>query len=32
LGADEGGVRTIPVRNVNGMLAITLEALMIAAE
>lgn len=32
LGADEGEVRTIPVRNVDGMLAIALEALMIAAE
>ncbi|WP_312947663.1 nitrite reductase small subunit NirD [Agrobacterium sp.] len=32
LGADEGEVRTIPVRNIDGMLAIALEALMIAAE
>jgi nitrite reductase (NADH) small subunit len=32
LGADEGEVRTIPIRNIDGMLAIALEALMIAAE
>ena len=32
LGADEGGVRTIPVRNLDGRLSIALETLMIAAE
>ncbi|QKJ93420.1 nitrite reductase small subunit NirD [Agrobacterium pusense] len=32
LGADEGEVRTIPVRNLDGWLSIALETLMIAAE
>ena len=32
LGADEGEVRTIPVRNLDGRLSIALETLMIAAE
>ena len=32
LGADEGEVRTIPVRNDGGMLSIALENLMMAAE
>ncbi|MBW8447027.1 MAG: nitrite reductase small subunit NirD [Arenimonas sp.] len=32
LGADEGEVRTIPVRNEGGMLSIALESLMMAAE
>ena len=32
LGADEGEVRTIPVRNEGGMLLIALESLMMAAE
>ncbi|MGH6808092.1 MAG: tRNA-(guanine-N1)-methyltransferase, partial [Ensifer adhaerens] len=32
LGADEGAVRTIPVRNDGGALFIALESLMIAAE
>ena len=32
LGADEGAVRTIPVRNVDGKLSISIESLMIAAE
>lgn len=32
LGADEGSVRTIPVRNVDGKLSIATESLMIAAE
>ncbi|MGF6178382.1 nitrite reductase small subunit NirD [Ensifer sp. 4252] len=32
LGADEGAVRTIPVRNDGGSLFIALESLMIAAE
>ena len=31
-GADEGAVRTIPVRNVDGKLSIPIESLMIAAE
>ena len=31
-GADEGAVRTIPVRNVGGKLSISIESLMIAAE
>ncbi len=32
LGADNGEVRTIPVRNDNGALSIALESLMMAAE
>ena len=32
LGADEGEVRTIPLRNLDGRLSIALETLMIAAE
>ncbi|MBV2186678.1 MAG: nitrite reductase small subunit NirD [Rhizobium sp.] len=32
LGADEGEVRTIPVRNEGGQLSIALESLMMAAE
>jgi len=32
LGADEGAVRTIPVKNDEGVLFIALEALMMAAE
>ena len=32
LGADEGEVKTIPVRNDDGMLSIALESLMMAAE
>lgn len=32
LGADEGEVRTIPVRNIDGSLSIAIESLMIAAE
>ncbi len=32
LGADEGAVKTIPVRNLDGRLSIALEPLMIAAE
>jgi nitrite reductase (NADH) small subunit len=32
LGADQGEVRTIPVRNDNGSLSIALESLMMAAE
>ena len=32
LGADEGQVRTIPVRNKNGALSIALDSLMMAAE
>jgi nitrite reductase (NADH) small subunit len=32
LGADEGAVRTIPVRNVDGLLSISLEPAMMAAE
>jgi nitrite reductase (NADH) small subunit len=32
LGADEGQVRTIPVRNENGALSIALDSLMMAAE
>ncbi|MBB3571651.1 nitrite reductase (NADH) small subunit [Rhizobium sp. BK491] len=32
LGADEGEVRTIPVRNENGVLSIALESMMMAAE
>ncbi|WP_168600288.1 nitrite reductase small subunit NirD [Rhizobium sp. SG741] len=32
LGADKGSVRTIPVRNENGMLSIALDSMMMAAE
>ena len=32
LGADKGAVRTIPVRNENGVLSIALDSLMMAAE
>ena len=32
LGADQGRVRTIPVRNNSGSLSIALESLMMAAE
>ncbi|MFD1745917.1 nitrite reductase small subunit NirD [Rhizobium helianthi] len=32
LGADEGEVRTIPVRNIDGQLSIMLESLLVAAE
>ncbi len=31
-GADEGAVRTIPVRNIDGNLSVALESMMIAAE
>lgn len=32
LGADEGEVKTIPVRNIDGHLSIMLESMMVAAE
>ena len=32
LGADEGAVRTIPVRNMDGQLSIALESALVAAE
>ena len=32
LGADEGAVRTIPIRNIDGQLSIALESLLVAAE
>ena len=32
LGADEGAVRTIPIRNIDGQLSIALESALVAAE
>ena len=32
LGADEGAVRTIPIRNIDGQLSIALECALVAAE
>ncbi|WP_027487301.1 nitrite reductase small subunit NirD [Allorhizobium undicola] len=32
LGADEGAVKTIPIRNVEGQLSIMLESMLVAAE
>ncbi|MCL6705414.1 nitrite reductase small subunit NirD [Pseudomonas sp. R2.Fl] len=32
LGADEGAVKTIPVRNIDGHLSIMLESMLVAAE
>ncbi|MBX9469854.1 MAG: nitrite reductase small subunit NirD [Rhizobium sp.] len=32
LGADEGTVRTIPIRNIDGQLSIALESALVAAE
>lgn len=32
LGADEGAVRTIPIRNIDGQLSIALESVLVAAE
>ncbi len=32
LGADEGAVKTVPVRNIDGQLSIMLESMLVAAE